>query len=219
MIMALTATATRTTQKVVKKCLAIKESKTCVISVTPNKPNTCGERERGHVRYIIVLPITEQLKAGGTSSNRIVIYCHNHKDVAEFYEPFQSMLGPSFTDPSDFLDLAKYQLVDMYTSVTAKSVKELIVKSFCNPLGRLRVVICTIAFGMGLDCPNVCQIIHWGPAEDLEGYVQQTGRSGRDGQLCLASLFWKKGDQQHTAKQMMEYCRSHTCRSQELFKD
>ena len=105
----------------------------------------------------------------------------------------------------------------MYTSVTAKSVKEHIVKSFCSPRGRLRVVICTVAFGMGLDCPNVHQIIHWGPAEDLEGYVQQTGRGGRDGDLCLATLFWKKGDQQHTAKQMMEYCKGKNCRRQELF--
>jgi len=86
-----------------------------------NNPNICGEK--GDM-FDIVLPTTEQLKANGTSSNRIVIYCHNHKDVAKFNELFRSMLGPSFTDPLDFLNLAKYQLVDMYTSVLAKSVKE-----------------------------------------------------------------------------------------------
>lgn len=78
-------------------------------SVTPNNPIICGDKGD---TFDIVLPITEQLKANGTSSNGIVIYCHN-QDVAKFYELFQRMLGPSFTDPPDFLNLSKYRLVDM----------------------------------------------------------------------------------------------------------
>ena len=191
--------ATRTSQKVVKKRLAMKTDVIHVISVTPNKPNILyAVKEKGDI-VDIVLQITERMKRNGSSSDQIIICCRNHIDVAEFYEVFRKLL-----EPPNFLDLAKYRLVDMYTSVTANSVKEHIVKSFCSPHGRLRVGICTAAFGMGLDCLNVRQIIHWGPAEDLEGYVQQTGRGGRDGDLCLAILFWKKGDQQHTAKQMIE---------------
>lgn len=143
-----------------------------------------------------------------------MIYCHN-QDVAKFYELFQSMLGPSFTDPPDFLNLSKYRLVDMYTSVTAKSVKE----QNCEVILQSTWKVCIWhAFGMGLDCPNVCQIIHWGPSEELEGYVQQTGRGGWNGQLCLASLFGRVHDQ-HTAKQMMEYCGNHRSRRRELLKD
>ena len=50
--------------------------------------------------------------------------------------------------------------------------------SFTLPGSRLRVVIATIAFGMGLDCPNVRKIIHIGAPEDVESYLQQTGRAG-----------------------------------------
>ena len=53
----------------------------------------------------------------------------------------------------------------------------------------LRVVIATIAFGMGLDCPNVRRIIHWGPSNDVEAYIQETGRAGRDGESAEALLY------------------------------
>ncbi len=51
-----------------------------------------------------------------------------------------------FSSPPGFVDLAKYRVVDMYTSVTVDSVKEQIVKSFCNPNGKLRVVVCTVGW-------------------------------------------------------------------------
>ena len=49
----------------------------------------------------------------------------------------------------------------------------------------LRVVIATVAFGMGIDCPDVREVIHWGVPEDAEMYVQENGRGGG---LCHAIL-------------------------------
>ena len=46
----------------------------------------------------------------------------------------------------------------------------------------------TVAFGMGLDFTNVHCIIHWGPASDIEQYLQETGRAGRDGLPSVATL-------------------------------
>ena len=48
----------------------------------------------------------------------------------------------------------------------------------------LRVMIATIAFGLGINCPDVRQIVHWGVPEDAEVYVQESGRAGRNGQLA-----------------------------------
>jgi len=76
-------------------------------------------------------------------------------------------------------DVSNFRLVDMFTACTTPDVKECIIKSFVNPGSRLRIVVSTVAFGVGLDCPNVYRIIHWGPPSDLESYIQETGRDRR----------------------------------------
>ena len=50
------------------------------------------------------------------------------------------------------------------------------------------MVCAMVAFGMGLDCTDVCQVIHVGAPDDVESYIQETGRGGHDGNLSLATL-------------------------------
>ena len=67
----------------------------------------------------------------------------------------------------------------------------------------------TVAFGMGLDSPNVCQLLHWGPPEDLEQYVQETGRGGCDGAntKCILCFSPKDlGSKCHVTAGMKTYC-------------
>ena len=111
-------------------------------------------------------------------------------------------------------DLQEHRLIDMFSACTHPSAKNGILKSLPDCNNTLRVVVATIAFGMGLDCPNIRRVIHWGPSSDIELYLQETGRAGRDGQAALATLYYTNMDVGQTDDaSMKEYCKNKdTCR-------
>ena len=123
-----------------------------------------------------------------------------------------------FTEPPGAPNIAMFRLVDMFTSVTRNSVKESIIASLQKRHAPLRIVICTNAFGMGVDCTDVCQVIHWGSPSDIESYVQECGRAGRNSQPAQAVLFWKKADfRTYCTKDMQSYCTGNdVCRRARL---
>ena len=63
----------------------------------------------------------------------------------------------------------------MYHSSTDTVVKDMILSRF-SVQSSLRVVVAKVAFGMGIDCTDIRQIVHLGPPDDVEGYIQETGR-------------------------------------------
>ena len=108
-------------------------------------------------------------------------------DCGHLYLHFKKNLGKEFVEPLDAADLPHFRLVDMYHSSTDPIVKESILKLFCIP-SNLRIVISTVAFGMGIDCHNVEQVVHLGQPESVESYVQEIGSAGQNGVQSLAVL-------------------------------
>ena len=155
---------------------------------------------RSNIKYIIksadnieetFASLVEEIRRLRRALDKIIVFCRTYvyDDCSRIYLFLRSRLGSEGVQPIAAPDLSRFRLVELFTACTQKSVKDSILESFSNPDGMLRVVIATIAFGMGLDCPNVRRIIHWGPSNDVEAYIQETGRAGRDGESAEALLY------------------------------
>ena len=58
--------------------------------------------------------------------------------------------------------------------------------------GKIKCIVATIAFGMGINNKNVRLIIQYGCSSDIESYYQEIGRAGRDGELSQCHMFFQK---------------------------
>ena len=218
-VMALTATATKATRNFIIKQLGMYN--TVVVSASPMKRNLIYSVGKKTNIFKTFMPVSKRLLEEGPFMGRVIIFCKRYHEVTTLYHFFKRQLGRNFTHPAGAPNMVWYRLVAMYTHCTHRSVKKNIVKLFTST-SQLRVVIATIAFGMGIDCPKVRQIIHWGISDDIEMYVQESGRAGRDSlfSYCLALHGGRDLDKRVASEGIINYRnnKNSICRRELLFK-
>jgi ATP-dependent DNA helicase RecQ len=191
-----------------------------IILVSPNKQNLIyGMQEIVSIHKF--LSIIEVLRRERASFKRTIIYCQQQIQCGQLFQLFLNEMGSELTEPVGApFSLPQYRLVDCFSKGTEQDVKDAVLNNCTRKDSVLRVIICTVAFGMGVNCTAVTRVIHWGPPNDPESYIQQTGRSGRCGEISHCIMLYGKGLLRHCNKEMLNYVKNTTsCRRLVLFND
>ena len=216
-ILALTATATSMTYHVVCERLSMVDP--LLVAMPPHRPNI-GYRVKAPIKLDqLSSDISIDLKLWQTDYPKTVVFVRSYRDCCDLYMSIERKLGRDIFYPSDSPSLSKFRMVDIYSSVSTVEKKESVLQFFKKVGSTLRVVIATVSLGMGVDCPDIRKIIHWGVPEDLEQYVQESGRAGRDGESAEAILYSGKVGK-HPTKRMRAYLANNTmCRRKFIFEE
>ena len=209
-IIALTATATHKVRDDIKKSLGILDAREFCSSF--NRPNLYYEvrpKTKNVDSDIVRFIKTQEGKSG-------IIYCLSRKKVEELAEVLRA----------NEIRAAAYH-AGMDSAVRSQTQDDFIME-------RVDVIVATIAFGMGIDKPDVRYVIHYDIPKSLEGYYQETGRGGRDGGEGRCIAFYSQKDlqklekflegkpiaEQDIGKQLLQettnYCETSICRRKML---
>ncbi|KAF8111816.1 hypothetical protein N665_0072s0028 [Sinapis alba] len=212
-MVALTATATQKVQNDLIEMLHIPKCVKFVSSV--NRPNLFySVREKSLVGKAVVDEIAEFIRESYSNNESGIVYCFSRKECEQIAGELRER-GIS---------------ADYYHAEMDVNMREKVHMRWSK--NKLQVIVGTVAFGMGINKPDVRFVIHHSLSKSMETYYQESGRAGRDGLPSECVLFFRSGDVPRQSSMVfyeysglqnlydiVRYCQSKTkCRRSAFFR-
>ena len=210
--MALTATCTPANITAIKKELSMENCETILQS-----PDRCNlflstrvlpPKREDWFEYL--QSDISTLMAHGTTSPRKCFFCRTIEVTCQLFEYYRDKLGYKCLADAGNKDEPNNRIITMYHSQSPPSVKRAVSSSLSDPNGVIRRVFATQSLSMGINCPNVREVVHFGPPKSLEVYVQEIGRAGRDKLASRATVLFCNQQLQEriTPKAVIHLCKN-----------
>ncbi|CAK9798185.1 ATP-dependent DNA helicase Q4 [Anthophora quadrimaculata] len=182
-ILALTATATTTTAESIIHHIGIPDGMAGVISDIPLPRNLLLSVSKDNYRDQALIELLQSERF--QECNSIIVYCTRREECVRI----SGLLRVSLQDVNnpDKGNGKLSSIAEAYHAGLSAYRRKIVQKAFMN--GQTRIIVATVAFGMGLNKSDIRAVIHYNMPGTFEGYVQEVGRAGRDGLPAHCHLF------------------------------
>ena len=162
-----------------------------IIGLPPDRPNIKLLVEPCPTIPELCFKLAEELKEKRNLTPKTVIFCRSLSHCADMCTMMKRFLGSKITEPPGLPSMLQFRLIDIFTAASNVSMREEVLKEFCKADTKLRLLIATTAFRLGVDCVDIKRVINYSTPSTLEELVQESGQAGRDGREACSILYHK----------------------------